>query len=144
VLAGHEHLVTSVAIDPAGRFIVSGSQDGTVRLWPTSDRPPVVLGAHEDEVLSVATSPDGELIVSGGSDAFVRLWRPGGSGGDETLIGPTDSVLEVAVSPDGTTVAAGCGDGGLYLWGHGLCKDPVRIDHNSYVATVAFSPDGRQ
>jgi WD40 repeat protein len=143
VFAGHEQLVTSVAVDPAGRWIVSGARDRTVRLWPTTDQaPPIVLGEHAGDVLSVAVSPDGEMIASGGADQAVRLWRADGSVAGEPLEGPADSVLEVAFSPDGTTIAAGCADGGLYLWRRAAGGAATRIDHDSFVASIAFSHDG--
>jgi len=143
VFAGHDQLVTSVAVDSAGRWIASGARDRTVRLWPTTDQaPPLVLGEHDGDVLSVAVSPDGKVIASGGADRTVRLWRPDGSVAGQPLDGPADSVLEVAVSPDGTTIAAGCADGGLYIWRRGADGPPIRIDHRSYVASIAFSHDG--
>src|SRR5262249_21679164 len=38
---GHQDAVTSVAFAPKGRFLLSGSLDGTVRLWVFPDREPI-------------------------------------------------------------------------------------------------------
>jgi WD40 repeat protein len=32
-LAGNPHSIYSIAFDPRGRWIASGSEDGTIRLW---------------------------------------------------------------------------------------------------------------
>jgi WD40 repeat protein len=43
LLFGHTGQVWSVAVTPDGRSIVSGSEDGTIRLWPMPDlsKPPL-------------------------------------------------------------------------------------------------------
>jgi WD40 repeat protein len=43
LLLGHESTVFSLAIDPLGRWIASGGNDTTVRLWPMPDlsKPPL-------------------------------------------------------------------------------------------------------
>ena len=33
ILRAHSDTVTQLAFDPGGRFLVSGSDDGTLRLW---------------------------------------------------------------------------------------------------------------
>ena len=37
LLLGHKSRVRHLAVDPEGRWIVSGGQDGTVRFWPMPD-----------------------------------------------------------------------------------------------------------
>ena len=58
------------------RAIVSGSEDGTVRVWDAASGDPVgdPLTRHSDSVWGVAFSPDGSRIVSGSSDHTVRVW----------------------------------------------------------------------
>jgi WD40 repeat protein len=55
--------------------IVSGSGDGTVRLWTLDGKPAAEpFKGHHRWIKSVAFSPDGTRIVSGGDDGTVRLW----------------------------------------------------------------------
>jgi len=73
VLEGHTDCVRSVAVHPDG-YIVSGSDDMTVRLWNNINGECFrVLEGHTDHVSSVAVYSDGH-IVSGSDDNTVRLW----------------------------------------------------------------------
>jgi WD40 repeat protein len=145
-LDGHAQPVTALAIDRAGAWVVTGSRDRTVRLWPLAGGAPVTLGHHDDEVRAVVVSLDGRYIASGGADGVIRLWHPDGTPFAAPLDGPGDAVLALDVCPiTGRRLAAGCGDG-LYLWPDiGAAPAAVRFDERagavvSYVAGVAFSP----
>jgi WD40 repeat protein len=63
-LEGHTSWVSSVAISPDGKQIVSGSYDTTVRRWDaaTGQQLLLVLEGHTVTVSSVAFSPDGKQI----------------------------------------------------------------------------------
>ena len=57
-----------------GTRIVSGSEDGTVRLWDVlSGEQMQSLEGHEEPVSAIALSADGTRIASGSWDETVRL-----------------------------------------------------------------------
>jgi WD40 repeat protein len=66
--------VISVALDPTGSLLVTGDEDGEVRVGSPNGRTPHLLLGHEGTVLAVAVDPLGRWIVSGGHDGTIRLW----------------------------------------------------------------------
>ena len=59
-------------VEPDGTRLLSGSQEGTIRLWDVVIRRSLI--GHIGAVSSVAVSPDGHRIVSAAVDGTVRLW----------------------------------------------------------------------
>ncbi len=73
-LTSHGSDVTSVALDPTGTIVVTGSSDGTIRVGRATGEEPHLLFGHQGPVRSVAVSRDGRFIASGGQDGTVRVW----------------------------------------------------------------------
>jgi hypothetical protein len=68
----HTAVIGRIGIDAENRYLVTGSQDKTVRVWEAASgrliktiRPPIG-GGNEGIVNAVAISPDGMTIVCGG------------------------------------------------------------------------------
>jgi guanine nucleotide-binding protein subunit beta-2-like 1 protein len=146
-LTGHSHFVQDVAISSDGQFALSGSWDGTLRLWDlntglTTKR---FIG-HDKDVLSVAFSADNRQIVSGSRDKTIKLWN---------TLGQCKFTIDnechkewvscVRFSPNLNTplvVSAGW-DKTVKVWNLTLCKLRTNlIGHTGYVNTVTVSPDG--
>merc|ERR1711937_690375 len=75
-LDGHSHFVSDVVISSDGRFCLSGSWDGTLRLWDlASGNTTRRFIGHTKDVLSVAFSADNRQIVSAARDRTIKLWN---------------------------------------------------------------------
>ena len=71
----YDDRVTSVALSPDGMYVVSGSRDGTARVWITESGEEVARMTHDDSVTSVVFSQDGKYVVSGSWDGTARVWK---------------------------------------------------------------------
>ena len=74
-LTGHTGAVWAVGWSPDGARLVSGGDDGTVRVWEAaSGRLLHTLTGHTGGVRAVGWSPDGTRLVSGGADGRLVVW----------------------------------------------------------------------
>jgi transcription initiation factor TFIID subunit 5 len=75
VFAGHAAAVACLAFCPSGRYLASGSEDGTVRVWDVASGAEVaLLVGHQGPVHSVDFSAEGAVVATGGADGTVRLF----------------------------------------------------------------------
>ena len=136
-----------VAISSDAQFALSGSWDGSLRLWDlvTGTTARYFLG-HTKDVMSVAFSLDNRQIVSGSRDKTINLWNTLGQL-KFTLSqeGHTEWVSCVRFSPNlqiPLVVSAGW-DKVVKVWSLTNCKLRNNlIGHTAYVNAVTVSPDG--
>ncbi|MBI3163080.1 MAG: WD40 repeat domain-containing protein, partial [Chloroflexi bacterium] len=141
----HDEAVTSVAFSPDGEYVVSGSWDGTTRVWDVQTGVEIVRKTvPEAEILSVAFSPDGKLVVSGDSDSNVIIWDAK-TGGELVHMTHFYYINSVAFSPDGKYVVSGSGggDNAVRIWNAKTGEEVSHMFHDSSVVSVTFSPDGK-
>ncbi|MCI0541135.1 MAG: hypothetical protein L0Z50_38525, partial [Verrucomicrobiales bacterium] len=75
-LKGHEGAVTSLDLFPgAVEQLVSGSRDGSLRVWSLEKNETVLKMDHGGPVASVAVRPDGKRAASAGEDHVAKLWN---------------------------------------------------------------------
>jgi WD40 repeat protein len=140
--------VSSVAISPDGKTVVTGGEDNRALVWDAGTPRPM---AHRSNIVNarlsgLAFSPDGKRILTGSWDGTTQLWdvataRPVGD-----PITADDPVLAVAFSPDDKTVLTGQSHRGARLWDLATrlpIGEPM-IHEGAMVQAVAFSPDGRK
>jgi len=142
-LEGREDRISSAAFSPDSTRIVSGSDDGTARIWTLGGTTTVLTG-HEGGVTSVAFAPDGQHVASAGADNAVRVWDLDGHS-LATLSGHAGRVTTVAFSPTGRELASGSADRAIRLWDAAtFTSNGVLNGHTDTITSIAFSPDGRR
>jgi WD40 repeat protein len=150
----HDGTVWSVAFSPDGKFVVSGSEDGTARVWEAATGKETARMTYDRSVYSVAFSPDGKYVVSGGcnqrdsndnnncTQGSARVWEA--ATGKETARMTHDGfVYSAAFSPDGKYVVSGSWDKTARVWETATGKETARMTHDDIVFSVAFSPNGK-
>ena len=146
-LKGHSHFVSDVVISSDGQFALSGSWDGTLRLWEiATGRTTRRFIGHGKDVLSVAFSVENRQIVSGSRDKTVKLWNTLGEC-KYTIHedGHSEWVSCVRFSPNNSSpVIVSCGwDKLVKVWNLTNCKLRTNlVGHTGYLNTVTVSPDG--
>jgi len=101
VLVAHEAAVVTVAYSPDGELLVSGSYDGTLKVW--SDVMPgkkaqlkLTIDAHPGKHVQNATwARDASRLVSCSDDESIKVWEPNTGELLVTLTGHRKSVLQV-------------------------------------------------
>ncbi|PVF91181.1 WD40 repeat-like protein, partial [Serendipita vermifera] len=147
VLVGHKGEVTCVVFSPDGDYIISGSDDRTIRLW-NADTGKMMAGpfhGHASCVTSVSFSPDGHHIASGSSDKTIRVWKV--ETGEMTagpFEGHTDQVISVSFSPDGNSIVSASEDKTILVWNvkTGQMTAGPFEGHTDWITSVSLSPDG--
>jgi WD40 repeat protein len=146
-LKGHTGRVRSLAVSADWSRVVSGGEDGTVRVWDAGSGTAVCnpLEGHHGAVHSVAATADGTRVVSGGDDGTVRVWDAvTGAPAAAPLLYDGVQVSSVAVSADGSRIFSGDYDGRVRMWDEvsgEAVGDPLDA-HEGRVDAIAVRPDG--
>jgi WD40 repeat protein/serine/threonine protein kinase len=109
--------VTAVAFSPNGELALSGTGDGTLRLWDeASGRCVRTVQGHERAVTAAAFSPCGGRVLTGGQDGTVRVWDPARGRCLRTIAAHKGPVTALTFRPDGRLGVSGGGDPFLRFW----------------------------
>ncbi|HEX8820544.1 MAG TPA: protein kinase [Archangium sp.] len=142
-LRGHSQVVNGLVFSRDGRWLVSSSDDYTLRLWDVEHGTGRILSGHTDEAWRVVLSPEGRSVFSSGKDGTIRRWDLDTGEGRvfATLAGP---VSAMDGSADGRRLFAHSRvDDLLYVWE--LDSGRVRTFHTGQRGAehIVVSPDGR-
>ncbi len=134
--------VNAVAFSPDGRYVATGSNDGTARVFEAVSGKEVSRLTEQGEVSSVAFSPDGRYVATGSGDGTARVFEAL-SGKEVSRLTGLGGVHSVVFSPDGHLVATGSMDGTARVFDSKNGKEVSELIAKGDIPEVAFSPDGK-
>ncbi|MFG0317228.1 MAG: WD40 repeat domain-containing protein, partial [Planctomycetota bacterium JB042] len=74
-LYGHSSSMTALDLTPDGRLLVTGSFDGTARLWRVADGAEwATIAGHGRPLVAACFSPDGRQVLTASRDGRARIW----------------------------------------------------------------------
>ena len=144
-LSGHSGAINAIVISSDGQFVISASDDNTIKVWDWQRRAKErTLYGHTDKVNAVAITPDGRLVISASNDRTLKVWDWQNGKEVRTLLGHSDGVTAVAVTSDGQYVISGANDGSLKIWDLQAAEEVRTLPgHTAEINAIATIPDGR-
>uniref|UniRef100_A0A182WXZ0 Small-subunit processome Utp12 domain-containing protein n=1 Tax=Anopheles quadriannulatus TaxID=34691 RepID=A0A182WXZ0_ANOQN len=140
----HSQGMNCLSYAPDGHLLVTGGQDGKVKLWNvTSGFCVVTFSEHTSAVMAVEFSRNKKFLVSASLDGTVRAYDVTRYRNFRTFTSPEPvQFASVAVDCSGELVAAGGQDSfEIYLWSMKLGRLlEVLSGHEAPVVSLAFSP----
>ncbi|KAI6099883.1 hypothetical protein EDD16DRAFT_1764042 [Pisolithus croceorrhizus] len=74
-LAASKASVYSLAVDPCGHVVASGSPERVVRMWdPRAGKRIGKLVGHTDNIRAILISEDSRYLLTGSADGSIKLW----------------------------------------------------------------------
>lgn len=142
-LLTHESGLCCGALCLDGQRVVSGSVDGSIRIWNLNDMSFVKSSQTHPQVGRIAVSPDGRLFATGGGDKTARVWNLSDGSPVTPPLEHSDGLLGLAFSPDSRQLLSGGRGHKSRLWDAQTGQELGRpTPHGRWVHDVAFSPDG--
>jgi WD40 repeat protein len=145
-LTGHTGSVRVIALSVDGKYLISGSDDTTLKVWDWQTGVEVrTLTGHTGSVRVIALSVDGKYLISGSDDTTLKVWDWQTGVEVRTLTGHTYRVNAIALSADGKHLISGSYDKTLKVWDWQTGVEVRTLRSHSYyrVNAIALTPDDK-
>ena len=144
-LRGHTSYVNAFEVSRDGRRVISGSGDGTLRIWDVETGAQLeVLRGHTREIVAVAVSAGGQWGVSGSWDHTLSLWDLERGKAVKTLTGHNGVVNAVAMFPVGRRAISASSDATLRVWDLVKGCEVLKLRNGkSRISAVTLFAEGR-
>ena len=159
---GHKAVIKDVIFTNDGRYLVSASNDKTIRVWDlkTGKINRIIRGeigqGHEGKIFAAALSNDNEWLAVGGFMAHghgidddkvgnIRLYHFPTNRLIGLLKGHTNVVFSLAFSPNNRLLASGDGVNTVRVWDITTQKQIHKLSgHTAHIHALSWFPDNRR
>ncbi|KAF8553445.1 WD40 repeat-like protein [Imleria badia] len=141
--AAPHHSIYALAYLPDGQRVVTGSGDGTIRIWNAENGEQEGTSmTHGKIVTSLAVTRDGTKIISGDEGGNIKVWGIESHRVVKEWTHPDSCTTLSLSSDDRLVVVAGGLTVGIYTVEGRQVKNSIKV--GSEVFSVSFSPDRRK
>ncbi|TPX14411.1 uncharacterized protein E0L32_005375 [Thyridium curvatum] len=149
VFEGHTGNITGVAFHCEGKWMVTSSEDGTVKIWETRSGTIQRSYDHGSPANDVVIHPNQGEIISCDRGGSIRIWDLAENNCSHELIPEDDiSVSSVTVASDGSLLCAANNNGNVFVWSLIQNFDRTQLlpvthfsAHKEYITRILLSPD---
>lgn len=158
-LRGHEDTVLSLDVSPDGKWLLSGGNDHTVRLWPTSKplpqanddgrfkerpEPPAEVRENPSKSNIVWTwTSEGHWIGDGARNGRIRFRPFSNNSAGRRITAPPERYGRLVSAPDGTLAAMSWPRSVRLMRPNGDRWEPPWTLTQGTLGPIVFSPDSR-
>lgn len=155
----HDDVVNAIVFSPNGKYLLTGSSDGTSRLWDVNDGQEQLRIDHGSTVKRVAflgIKDFAQFLATAGDDGVVRLWGAYMPVEERLRLLESPNVVAIADDPEGKYLTAISHDlkadaaagpdqyrRDVRVWSVASIRAKLRLPHEHAVGGLGFSPDGR-
>jgi WD40 repeat protein/tRNA A-37 threonylcarbamoyl transferase component Bud32 len=145
-LKGHLAPVSTVAFSPRDDLLVSGSDDGEVKLWSTAIKEKPSEGFPLHPLAGRAFSPDFRTFVLRGTNGLVEIWDIESMKQTATFALEDHELSAVAISTGGKRLASGTSEGSVKLWAVAgdASREQNRFAMGAPILNIVFSADATE
>lgn len=149
VARGHAQAVAAVAVDRFGRRMITGSADGTARLWDLRNEARItslpLKDLHKGPVRVATISQYSPWAVTGDDSGRVVLWDIREELKGLNLEGHTGEIRSIVFMPSGKRFVSASTDTTVRVWtvGKAIQESVVVLQHKDEVTDVDVSGNGR-
>ncbi|KAI0007441.1 quinon protein alcohol dehydrogenase-like superfamily [Xylariaceae sp. FL0662B] len=146
---GHTGNITGVAFHCEGKWMVTSSEDGTVKIWETRSGTIQRSYNHGSAVNDVVIHPNQGEIISCDRGGSVRIWDLAENNCSHDMMPEEDvSVSSVTVASDGSLLCAATNSGNVFVWQLTQENERTKLEpvtqfsaHKEYITRILLSPD---
>ena len=152
-IQAHASRTDPVAMTPGGDWLVSGGEDGTIKIWQRMEKTlklSKIIDRRGDSIRCVAIAPAGDLVAVGtgggsaeSSGGVVEVWDVGKGERVQSIQACTGAVVDIAFPAGGALLASAGVDKTIKIWNAASGACVKTLTSQDEVTTLAMTPDGR-